>query len=100
MNQWWQKIFWMSNTEYSEPSGTLSVERGVGGAHGAFGGNEEGERGRLDPRIEEPSPKGGVGVATGAGDARVANKLAEDMVVREQEACLSQVCSKVINYQI
>jgi len=30
--------------------------------------------------------KGGIGVATGAGDARAANELAEDMVVREQEA--------------
>ena len=79
-------MFWMSNTEYSEPSGALSTGRGTGGARGAFGGEDEGERGRLDPRIDEPAPKGGVGVATGAGDARAANELAEDMVVREQEA--------------
>ena len=58
----------------------------MGGARGAFGGDDEGERGRLDPRRDEPAPKGGVGVATGAGDARAANEFAEDMVVREQEA--------------
>jgi hypothetical protein len=58
----------------------------MGEARGAFRGDKEGEQGGLDPRREKPSPKGGVGVAAGAGDVRAANELAEDMVVREQEA--------------
>jgi hypothetical protein len=57
----------------------------MGGARGAFRGDEEGERGHIDPRIEEPALKRGVGVVTGAGDARAANKLVENMVVWKQE---------------
>jgi hypothetical protein len=53
-------MFWMLNTEYSEPSLALASGRGTGGARGTFGGDDEGERGRLDPRREEPAPKGGV----------------------------------------
>jgi hypothetical protein len=59
---------------------------GTGGA--GVGGDCVGERGRLVPAIMEDSPKGGIMDGAGAGEARAANELAEDMVVREQGACV------------
>ena len=56
------------------------------GAFGAKGGGLDGERGHVVPAREEELPEGGTGDGAGAGNASAANELAEDMVVREQEA--------------
>jgi hypothetical protein len=85
MNHRDQKMFRMSKTEYLSMALREGVETGGTGGAGV-GRDWVGERGRLVPAIIEDSPKGGTVDGAGAGEARAANELVEDMVVREQEA--------------
>jgi hypothetical protein len=64
----------------------IGVETG-GTGRASVGSDWIGKRGCLDPARIEDSLKGGTMDGAGAGEARAANELAEDMVVREQEAC-------------